>query len=701
MKFIFVFLSLLCVHQSVAQHANATWYFGTWLGINFKGNNLQVIPDKASPMYCYGSPGIISDPTSGDVILFSNGKQIWNRKHQVVENGTLSAFNGVSVNSIILPLANQQCIVVYTDASSSVYYAGVDLKANNGDGKVVFKDSLLSNQLDLQIAATPRANQQGFWLITHKKGSADFWVYGIADFFFKKTPIISTAGLPTYNETNYTYGKIQVSPTGNLLAYTYRPSATSNEAGRLSTFKIDNKCGLITLHEHLHEKVAKLQGFSSITFSASSKMLYFSHIGLSSSGSIVLQFQLDENDKYIKYHTVTTTDEYISDIQLAPDKRVYMTRSKQASFNSELSFIISPDEPDENCNFSNSVIELCRVPALGSLGAEQLPSQILALNQPTPLQKLPELTINNTCKGNITSFKLKYPEQLLFDSILWDFGDTSFSINLASTHQYKTEGKFVVTFFWYVCKETYAIQDTIIITSPPPFSLGNDTTLCFGDSLQLTGPLNASKYLWSNGENTAMIKVKKPGNYSLIADLNGCEIKSSVTINFYQPITTALGDELGICDRTNEIVKLDSGPGFNTYKWTPTGDTSQWIIVEKIGSYFVMVEDFRGCKASDGTIVNRKCPISLYFPNIFTPNNDGHNDIFQPIGSDVITIDLKIFNAWGALIFESNQQTKGWNGKINDEEAPLGVYTIVCTYTGLINNRVRIFKYEGTVTLLR
>ena len=57
-------------------------------------------------------------------------------------------------------------------------------------------------------------------------------------------------------------------------------------------------------------------------------------------------------------------------------------------------------------------------------------------------------------------------------------------------------------------------------------------------------------------------------------------------------------------------------------------------------------------------------PFNVYIPNSFTPNNDGRNDIFKPIGTawQPDTYELVIFNRWGEIVFESKDPNAPWDG---------------------------------------
>lgn len=57
-------------------------------------------------------------------------------------------------------------------------------------------------------------------------------------------------------------------------------------------------------------------------------------------------------------------------------------------------------------------------------------------------------------------------------------------------------------------------------------------------------------------------------------------------------------------------------------------------------------------------------PFNVYVPNTFTPNNDGRNDVFKPIGTAWLpgSYHLIIFNRWGEVVFESNDPDQHWDG---------------------------------------
>ncbi|RDC62986.1 T9SS type B sorting domain-containing protein [Adhaeribacter pallidiroseus] len=89
---------------------------------------------------------------------------------------------------------------------------------------------------------------------------------------------------------------------------------------------------------------------------------------------------------------------------------------------------------------------------------------------------------------------------------------------------------------------------------------------------------------------------------------------------------------------------------------------------------------------------------SAFIPTAFSPNNDGLNDVFELKGKFIQTLNLKIYNRWGQIIFESKNPNEGWNGKINGQDAPVGTYVYSFTAQDLNGN---LIQRKGSVTLIK
>lgn len=111
---------------------------------------------------------------------------------------------------------------------------------------------------------------------------------------------------------------------------------------------------------------------------------------------------------------------------------------------------------------------------------------------------------------------------------------------------------------------------------------------------------------------------------------------------------------------------------------------------------------------SDTSVSNIVCQNlsdTVYFPNAFSPNNDGINDelviygeAIQSTNVDADAYDLKIFNRWGELIFQSNDPQDYWDGTKHGKLVPTGKYFIMVT---ALKNNDETIEYSGTVTVIR
>jgi gliding motility-associated-like protein len=88
----------------------------------------------------------------------------------------------------------------------------------------------------------------------------------------------------------------------------------------------------------------------------------------------------------------------------------------------------------------------------------------------------------------------------------------------------------------------------------------------------------------------------------------------------------------------------------------------------------------------------------IFMPSAFTPNNDGLNDFFGPIGKVPDEYSIQIFNKTGRVIFKSQSTYRHWDGKLNGQIQPNGVYVYMVQYKD-INKKPLLQK--GIVALIR
>lgn len=88
----------------------------------------------------------------------------------------------------------------------------------------------------------------------------------------------------------------------------------------------------------------------------------------------------------------------------------------------------------------------------------------------------------------------------------------------------------------------------------------------------------------------------------------------------------------------------------------------------------------------------------LGIPNAFTPNGDNINDFFTVTDGIYNNFQMLIYNRWGALVFQTNNPTPGWNGTYEGQEAPSGSYSYRITFQNADNTSI---NRSGTFVLIR
>jgi gliding motility-associated-like protein len=80
--------------------------------------------------------------------------------------------------------------------------------------------------------------------------------------------------------------------------------------------------------------------------------------------------------------------------------------------------------------------------------------------------------------------------------------------------------------------------------------------------------------------------------------------------------------------------------------------------------------------------------VNIYVPNAFTPNSDDINEKFGVTGQGIGQFNMKIYNAWGEKIFESNKPEEGWDGKFKGANSPVGTYLYIVVAKGVSGKNV-------------
>lgn len=294
----------------------------------------------------------------------------------------------------------------------------------------------------------------------------------------------------------------------------------------------------------------------------------------------------------------------------------------------------------------------------------------------------------------------------------WTPGNT-----VSPTLSVSTPGTYVVTADDGGCFRVDSIS--IDGTVPPLITLGDDQATCACDTVITLSPgPGFSQYNWSTLETGTSIEVSETGNYTVVVtDFNGCTATDNVdltfrclevTINVEPPTATVFPGQNATLFVPAENI---SYPGTFSYSWTPStylDDTTQSQVtaqaMQETTTYFVQLTDLvNGCVAFDSATVAVVPPGVFIFPDAFSPNGDGNNDVFFPniLGNQGATVTVfRIYNRWGQIVWDSPAP---WDGTYNGAQQPLETYYFYAEIQAANpNNPAQIITYvqSGPFTLV-
>jgi gliding motility-associated-like protein len=239
---------------------------------------------------------------------------------------------------------------------------------------------------------------------------------------------------------------------------------------------------------------------------------------------------------------------------------------------------------------------------------------------------------------------------------------------------------------------------------------------CFGDTskFQIRNYINIDSQSWNFGDPasgaqntgtaaTPLHRFTSPGTFSVSVteNFNGGSFPAAEDIIIHPLPPVDLGDDFLFLYPGSSFT-LDAGEGYDYYFWNGSDvHTGRYFSASDTGMYYVKVVDFNCCYNYDSVWV---LPSQVFMPNAFSPNSDNVNDIFLPVGlpGGVYNFNMIIFNRWGRLVFESNEFTEGWDGKVNGEPAPIGLYIYKTVFDVELDfGKFVSVSLTGHVTLLR
>jgi len=262
------------------------------------------------------------------------------------------------------------------------------------------------------------------------------------------------------------------------------------------------------------------------------------------------------------------------------------------------------------------------------------------------------------------------------------------------------------------------MSNFITVNPLPTVVASNDTTICNGSAATISAS-GANMYSWSNtivmGPSQTVTPTSTTTYIVTGIDINGCQNQDSVTVSVIScdvPTANLNANNTSVC--INDCVDFTDLSTNTPTSWlwlfegaspaTSTLQHPQGICYDSTGIYDVtlFVSNAFGADTimMNNYIVVDSCleiPVSFTIPNVFSPNNDGNNDVFSIESTGVTNLDMQIYNRWGMLMFETSDINATWNGRTSSGAiCPEGTYFYIIKIT---TDKTETFK--GTLTLLR
>jgi gliding motility-associated-like protein len=224
-------------------------------------------------------------------------------------------------------------------------------------------------------------------------------------------------------------------------------------------------------------------------------------------------------------------------------------------------------------------------------------------------------------------------------------------------------------------------QTTQQVNIGQPLELTVTGTVVNADCLGNPGQIVASasggnggfSYVWSPGGQTGSTLTANPGTYTVqVTDSEGCQAQGQFAIGLTNNLVATIDPPFATVEGGESVelnVTVEPGGAAVSYTWTPAEGLSCTDCSNPIASpsqtttYIVEVTTPEGCVDTAEVTIFVTTPCGeLFMPTIFSPNADGLNDVLCLLGDCVVEMDLKIYNRWGELVFESNSPSICWDG---------------------------------------
>ncbi|WP_158973709.1 T9SS type B sorting domain-containing protein [Cellulophaga sp. L1A9] len=393
-SFLFFIITFFTV---TAQSETSNWYFGFGAGIQFNDNG-SVTPLTNGKLNTLEGCTSISD-ASGNLLAYTDGITVYNKNHEIVQNGSgLRGDPSSTQSAIIVPKPQDPNIYYIFTVDTSVYetdpdyglnYSVLDISQDGGNGAIIEKNkNLLSDSSEKIAGVIKDCLEQSIWVITlaSEDGSVGFFnTYHCYE--------VSAAGINT-NAVKNTFPDLLLSdPRGYLkLSSDGSKMVSANAYDGLFVYDFDPKTGILSNQLQVTVPAPNTISYG-VEFSTEGQYLYvntFNDEELSSAS--LIQYDLYASNISGSAVVIDEREAYRGALQMAENGKIYRTNPKSYEEGvSFLSVINTPSAKGAAANYVHNAVSLN-----GKIAMQGLPPFIQSFFNKIDLIKNPDGTTSTT-----------------------------------------------------------------------------------------------------------------------------------------------------------------------------------------------------------------------------------------------------------------------------------------------------------------
>lgn len=679
--------------QQANSGGSEKWYFGNGATLDFQAKSspttpkdtladtgdLFGTPDQTDPIYLpisatqsnpIKSPegvAMVYGP-SGSLVFYTDGVKIYGKDDKQLPdlskdpNGLLGGTNTSTQSALIIPKGacnecpHHQYYVYSTNKDTGLLsYSIVDLRQNGGQGAIIEKNIPVYLETSQRLAGFITPDETGFYIYSHDAGTNTFRILKIDS--TGTTEKTQNLGL-VHDDTTSQKGYMKISATGAKMAV----AVSKGGKNYVEVFDIDRDTGTLGPPTTIDLDIPAPPYVYGVEFSDDEEKLYVTLRGdpIKKDTSYLFQLNLNLRDPVEIAKKKIVIDKSIIQafgaLQSGPvsgsgSKFIYMA----IGGSQYLPYIQDPNQV-------GGAAVVGYQPTNSGFGADVLGTSAFGFPNVIHAKQKQDgeglsATYTGNCQNQPTVFETQGICSPMKGDAVWDFGDGEKGSGTNTSHTYTKSGRYIV-------KLTYTVYS-------------------------------------ENVANTTINKV-----LPIVEKVLGNALKEkcsefTVTDTLYIKPTPVLNlaDSAFVCVIEGASITLDPKiqQAYNpAYLWNADNQTTPTIVASATGVYTVKATNVFAnnttCATSDKIEVKEGCEPRLFVPEIFTANNDGINDTFAILNAHITDFELRIFNRWGEIIFESNDPEKIWDGSYKGKIIAPMMYAFVVSY------KSKYFPYRDKVT---